>query len=92
MAAECSLDRHNATLCRKCIALHEVVLKAAGCDEEMERKFCEPAPKPPAPPAPAHSCEEELAKECEVNGTPPLSPNPERRAKRWSSCVVNEVY
>ena len=61
LEAECSTDRHNATLCRKCVAANAAVLKAAGCTTEEEERYCT---KPPVPPTPEHKCEAKLKAEC----------------------------
>lgn len=61
---DCENDRANITLCRKCIELHADPLKAAGCTEDVEVKFCEHTPVPPPAP-PTAKCVAALAEYCE---------------------------
>ena len=59
----CGNDRHNKTLCIKCIALHATELKNKTCTTEEDEKFCDK----PAPPNPTAECYQELKKLCQAD-------------------------
>lgn len=59
----CGGDRHNHTMCARCITAHAALLKNASCTEELEAKFC----IPPKPPSPTAECYQTLKKYCEAD-------------------------
>lgn len=58
---DCGNDRHNKSLCFKCLEQHAEDLEKAHCTKPEAEHFCEGA-KPPAPPS--AECERVLMDEC----------------------------
>lgn len=63
--ADCGTDRHNESLCVKCMEAHTAVFHEHNCtDHAAEEAFCR---GPPAPPAPTAECAKVLDEFCEAD-------------------------